>query len=262
MRIEDVFKIIDENMDECDAVGGVDEELISRAEEYLEVEFPESYKKLLRKYGQIDIGGMEICGLDGRRFPGSEQIDVCYITNEEREENDLEHNLIPILYGDEWRFFLDTDKIDGDDCPIIITDIGLEDEEIEYESFAEFLMKECVELILPEGEVDEDQLEAALDNMVRWIASPQELKKIPKKIQCEGVFQYMDMNYYIFKFKMSTFGKWMLGVSGGYEGNSLEPCGHTYSDMKEYDEDTAYDDCIAMIDRIVAYWKKKAEEYK
>ena len=49
----------------------------------------------------------------------------------------------------------------------------------------------------------------------------------------------------------------MLGVSGGFEAGSLKPCGHTFSDMRPYCEETFVKDAVQMIDRVVECWKER-----
>lgn len=103
-----------------------------------------------------------------------------------------------------------------------------------------------------------NQLQAAEQNMIEWLADPHELGKAPSKIECTGQFEYREMNYYLFKFKTGILGKWLMGVSGGFEGDSLEPCGHTFSDMNPYNEETAVQEAIQIIGQIVAYWQEQA----
>ncbi len=67
------------------------------------------------------------------------------------------------------------------------------------------------------------------------------------------------MHYYIFKFKVGLFGKWFVGVCGGFEEDALEPCGHIFSNMQEYNEATAQNECIVMVEKIMAYWKEQAK---
>ena len=68
------------------------------------------------------------------------------------------------------------------------------------------------------------------------------------------------MRYYFFKFKTCLLGPWLIGVSGGYESDTtLEPCGHTFSNMKKYHASTAESDCIKMIEMIRAYWMEQAK---
>ena len=108
--------------------------------------------------------------------------------------------------------------------------------------------------------MNQQQLDAARENMIEWLADPQELGKAPDRTECAGQFEYREMTYYIFKFKTGIFGKWLLGVCGGFEEDELEPCGHTYSEMQPYHEASAQQDCIKMIDKIVAYWQQQAQK--
>lgn len=110
--------------------------------------------------------------------------------------------------------------------------------------------------------MNDEQAAAAKENMIEWLADPHELGKKPRRIARAGDFVYNGMRYYIFKYKRGFFGKWLLGVSGGYEGDELEPCGHTFSEMQEYDPETARANCVAMIEMIMNYWKQRAAEYE
>ena len=103
------------------------------------------------------------------------------------------------------------------------------------------------------------QQEVAQMNIV--VSDLQELGKKPSKIEFVKKFELYEMHYYIFKFKRSVFTSWLVGVSGGYEGNDLVPCGHTFSDMKKYNATTAQNDCIDMIERIRSYWMEQAKSY-
>lgn len=107
--------------------------------------------------------------------------------------------------------------------------------------------------------MNQEQLNAAKESMVTWLADPHELGKKPNKIECAGQFDYNEMHYYIFKYKVGMLGNWLVGVSGGFEEDDLEPCGHTFSEMQAYNEATAQKDCIAMIEKIIAYWKEQAK---
>ncbi len=102
------------------------------------------------------------------------------------------------------------------------------------------------------------QQEAAKSAMIRWLANPAELGKAPKKIEPAGEFQLHGMTYYIFKFKKSTFGKWLVGVSGGYEAGSMEHCGHVFSEFWEYSEQTAQQQAIDMVEAIRSFWMDQA----
>lgn len=112
--------------------------------------------------------------------------------------------------------------------------------------------------------MNNEQMNAAKEQMINWLAHPAELGKKPSKIECAGSFELYDMTYYIFKYKKSMFGKWLLGVAGGYEGDSLENCGHTFSEMEEYNEATAVDDAIKIVEMVRQHYidmANQAQEY-
>lgn len=102
------------------------------------------------------------------------------------------------------------------------------------------------------------QQEAAKAAMIRWLANPAELGKAPKKIELAGEFQLHGMTYFIFKYKKSAFGKWLVGVSGGYEAGSMEHCGHVFSEFQEYNEQTAQQHATDMVEALRSYWIEQA----
>lgn len=108
--------------------------------------------------------------------------------------------------------------------------------------------------------MNQKQMEAAKKSMVQWLAHPQELGKEPSKIECAGEFDLHDLHYYIFKYKKGMFGKYLIGVCGGFEGEELEHCGHVISQMQEYNESTAEKDAIEMVEFVRQYWMERAEQ--
>lgn len=107
----------------------------------------------------------------------------------------------------------------------------------------------------------EKQLQAARENMLAWLADPHELGRKPHKIEAAGEFELHGLHYYIFRYKPGLLSRWLIGVSGGFEEDGLTPCGHTFSEMKEYNPDTAESDCTQMVERIRAYWMEQAARY-
>lgn len=105
--------------------------------------------------------------------------------------------------------------------------------------------------------MNKQQLKAAEKAMSDWLSHPGELGKAPLKIECIKEFDLHDLHYYIFRFKEKPMGDWMLGVCGGYEADSLEHCGHVFSDLKKYNDKTAVDDAIEIVERICAYWMER-----
>ncbi|MFD2117135.1 DUF4261 domain-containing protein [Paenibacillus yanchengensis] len=107
------------------------------------------------------------------------------------------------------------------------------------------------------------QKQSAMESMIEWLAHEDELGKAPSKIECVGEFDLHDMHYYIFKFKASTFGKWLLGVCGGYENlTETTHCGHVFSELEPYDPATAEQNSIEMVEMIREYWMKEAAAYE
>lgn len=106
------------------------------------------------------------------------------------------------------------------------------------------------------------QQNAALESMKEWLAQPDELGKEPAKIELAGEFDLHELHYYIFKYKKSILGKWLLGVCGGYEPGETEHCGHVFSEMEPYEEPTAKEKAIAMVEMIRSYWMEQAQKYE
>lgn len=107
------------------------------------------------------------------------------------------------------------------------------------------------------------QQQAATDSMIEWLAHEQELGHKPSRIEIAGEFDLHDMHYYIFKYKKSMLGKWLLGVCGGYESSSdTDHCGHVFSEMQPYNPATAEQEAMAMVEMIREYWMKQAAAYE
>lgn len=108
--------------------------------------------------------------------------------------------------------------------------------------------------------MDNRQKDAAQAAMIAWLSHPQELGHEPAEIECTGTFVLHDMTYYIFKYKDTKDSEWLLGVNGGYEGDSLSDCGHTFSEMEPYDEHTAGEKATEMVENIRSYWMEQAKQ--
>lgn len=107
--------------------------------------------------------------------------------------------------------------------------------------------------------MNREQMNAAQEAMINWLAHPQELGRTPAKIECAKTFDLYEQRYYIFKYKKNAVGKWLLGVCGGYEDGAMEHSGHVFSEMKEYREETALEDATAIVEMIRSYWMEQAE---
>ena len=108
--------------------------------------------------------------------------------------------------------------------------------------------------------MNKEQLKAAEQSMKNWLSNPHELGKEPYKIECTKEFDLHEMHYYIFRFKEKMFVDWKLAVCGGYEKDSLEHCGHIFSDFKKYNDKSAVNDAIEIVERIRKYWMEKVRK--
>lgn len=113
---------------------------------------------------------------------------------------------------------------------------------------------------IKEDNMNNKQKEAALAAMTDWLSHSQELGHKPAEIECTRTFVLHDMTYYIFKYKDTKDSEWLLGVNGGYEGDSLEDCGHTFSNMEPYNETTAVKDATALVEMVRSYWMEQAKQ--
>lgn len=104
-----------------------------------------------------------------------------------------------------------------------------------------------------------NQKEMATQCMIEWLSHENELGKAPYQIEIAGEFDLHDLHYYIFKFKKSMLSSWLVGVCGGYHGDELGHCGHIFSQLQKYDEATAKQQCIDMVEMIKEYWQNEAK---
>ncbi len=104
-----------------------------------------------------------------------------------------------------------------------------------------------------------EQMKAAMESMKGWLAHPQELGKSPAKIECAGSFEQNGMRYYIFKYKKGLLGKWLLGVCGGYEGEALGHCGHVFSLMEEFLQETAVEKAKELAEKAASLQRERTE---
>lgn len=145
--MQELFKIINENIDKCAHSTGASDELIAKAERYLGLKFPESYKYFLKTYGYLAIGGEEIYGIIDGDFEDSRIPDAIWLTKKEHERNpELKHLVVVYFTGDEFFYCLDTSRMNNGECPVVIIDVSFEGEtEDVHDTFKEFV-KDCIEI--------------------------------------------------------------------------------------------------------------------
>lgn len=114
MSINDVDKaiaLINLNLDESDFEGTKEELLVKLAENYLEINFPDSYRYFLKKLGCGDIAGQEFYGVINEEKINSGIPDATWITLKYRRQFDLPAKYIVFYhFGDGNYAVLDCEK--------------------------------------------------------------------------------------------------------------------------------------------------------
>ena len=96
----------------------------------------------------------------------------------------------------------------------------------------------------------EEQKNEALRAMTEWLKDSAIMGKKPSHIEYVDAFDYSGLRYYIFKFRKGLFGKWFLGVCGGYRRGSTKNCGHVTSRFEEYNAISAVETATRMIESL------------
>jgi len=121
--------------------GATNEEIID-AERQLGVTLPESYRRFLREFGWGEVGHCDLFGL-GAGVPGHLEL-VEMVESERTDYMPLtpEH-LVPIMNdGGGNLYCLDTARITGGDCPVVIHDHELDEIDDVAETFLAWLAEE------------------------------------------------------------------------------------------------------------------------
>lgn len=98
------------------------------------------------------------------------------------------------------------------------------------------------------------KIEEARIKLEEWLSHPNELGKKPKKIEYTNYFMDEEgIECYIFRFKETLFGKWILAI--------VSDSG-TFSEMKEYKKQNEIEDAFALLHKLKEYWKAQARKQK
>ena len=107
--------------------------------------------------------------------------------------------------------------------------------------------------------MDLQQVSAATCAMIRWLSSNSELGALPAAILFEQSFVMDELTYYVFKYQIKPGGIWYLGVAGGYAKDSLQHCGHVWSDMRPYVATDAVTQATSIVEKLKVYWKARVD---
>jgi hypothetical protein len=122
MGLEEIKQAIDlvKKSSRADFEGEKTEEIIGRAEEFLGLKFPPSYRQFLRELGCGDIAGKEFYGIIDENFEKSSIPNAIWLTYDERKHSALPKELVLIGQSIEGYYALDISNTDDEgECPVV-----------------------------------------------------------------------------------------------------------------------------------------------
>lgn len=133
---QQIVKMIEEHND-CSlfSMAVVTDEIIEKAESFLEIRLPHSYVEYIKKYGHGGIGGFEILGV------GKNGAMVFVETTLEYRNQGLPHELVVIENCDEW-----LECIDCNTGKIISWDLS-NYSKVDFECFDDYLISRLNDVI-------------------------------------------------------------------------------------------------------------------
>lgn len=150
MDIEDLkkaHKIMKDSGEEIEVIGGASEDMISKAEVFLGVRFPEDYRYFLEKYGALAFEAEEFYGITKDGLEAKSVPSVIFATKAARDRGDISERMIIIKssgYGPS--FCIDTSgDSSSTSVPVVEVDFSFKRGGIKKqvaESFGEFFLNE------------------------------------------------------------------------------------------------------------------------
>jgi antitoxin YobK len=95
--VYDVEEFVRQNKGICDAGRPASDELINKAERFLDLRFPNDYREFLKRWGTLAIGPLEFYGITGDTFESSSVPNAIWFTAVKRQQLGLPKELV-ILY--------------------------------------------------------------------------------------------------------------------------------------------------------------------
>lgn len=115
--------------------------------------------------------------------------------------------------------------------------------------------------------MNDKQKDIAQNALCEWLTEQEQMDgKPPKKIEYEFALkddQNNDLIFYVFKFKKSAMGKYLIGIAGGFPDEESTDCSAIFSGFDEFPakKDDAVGLAFAMIDFILQFnAKEKIQE--
>lgn len=147
-KLQEVFKIIEQERDETDFTGPVTDEMIKKAEDILEIRFPPSYRSFLSNYGSGGVLGLEFYGVISNPDTDGEGIPNAVWYTKSLRTDGLESDYIAISdsgYGP--IYVIDSKSINEfGESPVFLWDVNSQIEKV-ADNFGEFLFNSISEMM-------------------------------------------------------------------------------------------------------------------
>ena len=130
--------------------GQIDENIIVKAENFLEIKFPKTYRFFLKQSGCGSFRSKEFYGISSNNFENSSVPNGIWLTHDERKNGNLDKDLILIGQSIEGYYALDTSKMDKNgECPVVDWYAGADRNNLEIiaEDFGIYFFNEINEII-------------------------------------------------------------------------------------------------------------------
>lgn len=124
----------------------ISDDLIKKAENYLKIKFPKTYKQFLLRFGYISLGGCEIYGIIDEDFINSGVPDAIWFSFENHKNFGVPPYIIQIYsVGEGTTYCLDTSQMNEEgECPVVAWPLGGYEEtpvlEVVAEDFGKFFL--------------------------------------------------------------------------------------------------------------------------
>ena len=129
--------------------GEISDALIEKAELFLGVKFPKSYRAFLKKKGCGNFLSKEFYGISSDEFESGSVPNGIWLTNNERKSSDLDHSLILVGQSMEGYYALATSQMKDGECPVVDSIPGINPKELEViaPDFGTFFLNQIREVI-------------------------------------------------------------------------------------------------------------------
>lgn len=92
--LRDIENFVEMHQEICDEGHPATDELIEKAERYLDVRFPDDYRAFLKRWGTLSIGPLEFYGICKEDFVNSSVPDAIWYTQRKRQQLGLPKELV------------------------------------------------------------------------------------------------------------------------------------------------------------------------